>query len=61
MVDHQKPSKTVVTMVIISPGSESEFDCDLVYKFKTIMGRTDFSDQFRKKKYVTNVFNSAMI
>ena len=27
---------------------ESEFYCDLVYKFKKIMGRTDFSDQFQK-------------
>ena len=29
--------------------SEPEFYGDLVYKFKKIMGRTDFSDQFRKK------------
>ena len=28
--------------------SEPEFNVDLVYKFKQIMGRTDFSDQFRK-------------
>ena len=28
--------------------SEPEFYCDLVYKFKEIVGRTDFSDQFRK-------------
>ena len=28
--------------------SEPEFYCDLVYKFKTIVGRADFSDQFRK-------------
>ena len=28
--------------------SEPEFYGDLVYKFKKIMGRTDFSDQFRK-------------
>ena len=28
--------------------SETEFYGDLVYTFKTIMGRTDFSDQFRK-------------
>ena len=28
--------------------SEPEFYGDLVYKFKTIMGRTDVSDQFRK-------------
>ena len=27
--------------------SELEFYNDLVYKFKKIMGRTDFSDQFR--------------
>ena len=27
--------------------SEPEFYGDLVYKFKKIMGRTDFSDQFR--------------
>ena len=28
--------------------SEPEFNDNLVYKFKKIMGRTDFSDQFRK-------------
>ena len=28
--------------------SEPEFYSDLVYKFKTIVGRADFSDQFRK-------------
>ena len=28
--------------------SELEFYGDLVYKFKKIVGRTDFSDQFRK-------------
>ena len=28
--------------------SEPEFYGDLVYEFKKIMGRTDFSDQFRK-------------
>ena len=28
--------------------SEPEFYGDLVYTFKKIMGRTDFSDQFRK-------------
>ena len=28
--------------------SEQEFYGDLVYKFKKIMGRNDFSDQFRK-------------
>ena len=28
--------------------SELEFYGDLVYRFKKIMGRTDFSDQFRK-------------
>ena len=27
---------------------EPEFYCDLVYKFKKIVGRADFSDQFRK-------------
>ena len=30
--------------------SEPEFYIDLVYKFKKIMGRTDFSDPFRKFK-----------
>ena len=34
--------------------SEPEFYVDLVYEFKTIMGRTDFSGQFRKE-YVTNI------
>ena len=28
--------------------SEPEFYDDVVYKFKKIVGRTDFSDQFRK-------------
>ena len=28
--------------------SEPEFNGDLVYKFKRILGRTDFSGQFRK-------------
>ena len=28
--------------------SEPEFYGDIIYKFKKIMGRTDFSDQFRK-------------
>ena len=28
--------------------SEPEFYSDLVYKFKNIVGRADFSDQFRK-------------
>ena len=27
---------------------EPKFYCDLVYKFKQIVGRTDFSDQLRK-------------
>ena len=40
--------------------SEPEFYGDLVYKFKKIMDRTDFSDQFRKvmirhKRYDLNV------
>ena len=30
--------------------SEPEFYGDLVYKFKTIVGRADFSGQFRKIK-----------
>ena len=28
--------------------SEPEFYCDLIYKFKQIVGRADFSDQFKK-------------
>ena len=35
--------------------SEPEFYGDLVYKFKKIVGRADFSDQFRKLSFVTNV------
>ena len=30
---------------------------DLVYKFKKIVGRVDFSDQFRKSIVVTNVLD----
>ena len=38
--------------------SEPEFYGDLVYKFKKIVGRVDFSDQFRKKlSFVTNVLD----
>ena len=32
--------------------SEPEFYGDLIYKFKKIVGRADFSDQFRKKNIV---------
>ena len=35
--------------------SEPEFYGDLVYKFKKIVGRADFSDQFKKLSFVTNV------
>ena len=28
--------------------SEPELSCDVVYKFRKIVGRNDFSDQFRK-------------
>ena len=36
--------------------SEPEFYGDLIYKFKKIVGRADFSDQFKKKiSFVTNV------
>ena len=35
--------------------SEPEFYGDLVYKFKNIIDRADFSDQFRKITYFTNV------
>ena len=34
--------------VVVQGLSEPEFYGDLVYKFKNIMSRTDFSDQFRK-------------
>ena len=30
--------------------SGPEFDGDLVYKFRKIVGKTDFSDQLKKKK-----------
>ena len=35
--------------------SEPEFYGDLVYKFKKIIGKTDFSDQFRKEIIRQNV------
>ena len=34
--------------------SEPEIYGDLVYKFKTIVGRSDFSDQFRKRFTLTS-------
>ena len=37
--------------------SEPEFYGDLVYKFKKTVGRADFSDQFKKLSYVTNVLD----
>ena len=37
--------------------SEPEFYGGLVYKFKKIVGRADFSDQFKKLLYVTNVLD----
>ena len=37
--------------------SEPEFYGDLVYKFKKNVGRADFSDQFRKLSFVTNVLD----
>ena len=37
--------------------SEPDFYCDLVYKFKKIVGRADSSDQFKKLSYVTNVLD----
>ena len=37
--------------------SELEFYGDLVYKFKKIIGRADFSDQFKKLSFVTNVLD----
>ena len=41
--------------------SEPEFYGDLVYKFKNIVGRADFSDQFRKISYFTNVLDVTYI
>ena len=36
--------------------SEPEFYGDLVYKFKKIKGRTDFSDQFRKNNNTSQTY-----
>ena len=46
---HELISKFNVGLkIILHQGiSEPEFNGDLVCKFKKIMGRTDFSDQFR--------------
>ena len=38
--------------------SEPEVYGDLVYNFKKIVGRADFSDQFKKLLYVTNVLDT---
>ena len=37
--------------------SEPKFYGDLVYKFKKNVGRADFSDQFKKLSFVTNVLD----
>ena len=43
------PKFTVGLKTLLHQGlSEPEFYGDLVYKFKNIVGRVDFSDQFRK-------------
>ena len=36
--------------------SEPEFYGNQVYKFKKIMGRTDFSDQFRKNNITSQTY-----
>ena len=36
--------------------SEPEFYGDLVYKFNKIMGRTDFSDKFRKNNNTSQTY-----
>ena len=36
---------------------EPEFYGNLVYKFKKIVSRADFSDQFKTLSYVTNVLD----
>ena len=43
--------------------SEPEFYSDLVYKFKKIVGRADFSDQFRKNivRYINIMRQSACL
>ena len=41
--------------------SKPEFYGDLVYKFTKIIGRADFSDQFKKISYVTNVLDITKI
>ena len=41
-------STIIVSGVFTVCLSEPEFYGDLVYKFKKIVGRADFSDQFRK-------------
>ena len=37
--------------------SEPEFYGDLIYKFKTIVVRADFSNQFKKLSLITNVLD----
>ena len=37
--------------------SVPEFYGDLVYKFKKFVGRVDFSDQFKKLSFVTNILD----
>ena len=36
--------------------SEPEFYCDLVYKFKNLIGRNNFSFQFRKNHYTLQTY-----
>ena len=41
--------------------SEPELYGDLIYKFTKIVGRADFSDQFKKLSFVTNVLDITLI
>ena len=45
--------KTLLSQGLLKP----EFYSDLVYKFKKIVGKADFSDQFKKISFVTNVLD----
>ena len=58
MADTELISKFNVTLKsLLHQGlSEPEFYIDLVYKFKKIIGRTDFSDPFRKFKILHKRF-----
>ena len=57
MLDLKKKKKKKKKKTLHQGLLEPEMYGNLVYKFKTNVGRADFSDQFKNISYVTNVLD----